>query len=51
LVRRIPGTNKRIFFQITPKLAREWVKKLHAVGIPRESLDQVISTFKRLGFW
>ncbi|MDH3764227.1 MAG: hypothetical protein OER82_00255, partial [Nitrosopumilus sp.] len=45
--RRIPGTNKRIFFQITPKLAREWVKKLHAVGIPRESLDQVISTFER----
>ncbi|MGD9534395.1 MAG: DUF4157 domain-containing protein [Candidatus Nitrosocosmicus sp.] len=46
-----PTTGKKVFVEVNRKTVNQWVKKLHDLGVPRDSLQRVIDTFNDLGLY
>lgn len=49
--RRDPITGGRVYIPITRRNVEQWVRKLHGLGVPRQSLEEVMNTFRRLGLY
>ena len=49
--RRNPITGKKYFIKVDRKTINQWIKKLHDLKVPRDSLEQVAKVFVKAGLY
>ena len=49
--RRNPITGKKYFIKVDRKTINQWIKKLHDLKVPRDSLERVAKVFVKAGLY